>query len=130
MAIIVSNIRIGIDDPDMLAVEKAKRKLSVEDNRISEIMCTSVRLMHAAAITPVLCCRCGASIRWGRGGCPPHCRSLCHLQTESNISHNNRMHALGASDCCGGHGTCRTFCRIPSGAKRLLSARVRTRRTD
>ena len=37
MAIIVSNIRIGIDDPDMLAVEKAKRKLSVEDSRISEI---------------------------------------------------------------------------------------------
>lgn len=37
MAIIVSNIRIGIDDPDELAIEKAKRKLSVKDSRISEM---------------------------------------------------------------------------------------------
>lgn len=37
MAIIVSNIRIGIDDPDELAIEKAKKKLSVKDSRISEM---------------------------------------------------------------------------------------------
>ena len=39
MAIIVSNIRIGIDDPDMLAVEKAKRKLSVEDPWLQAAYC-------------------------------------------------------------------------------------------
>ena len=37
MSVIISNIRIGIDDPDELAIEKAKKKLSVKDSRISSI---------------------------------------------------------------------------------------------
>lgn len=86
MAIIVSNIRIGIDDPDMLAVEKAKRKLSVEDNRISEIYVykrslDARRRNHTGFVLSVV-----AHLYDGEEAVvPPHCRSP--LSSTNRIKH-------------------------------------------
>ena len=38
MSVIISNIRIGIDDPDELAIEKAKKKLSVKKSDRSHVV--------------------------------------------------------------------------------------------
>ena len=129
MSVIISNIRIGIDDPDELAIEKAKKKLSVKDSRISSIhvykrSLDARRRKHTGFVLSVLAQLDGDEERLVQRIDDPS------VVYKPNASGNNRMHSAGASDCCGRDGARWAVCRIHSGTQWILPFGDRAWRTN